>query len=500
MYNLCVCAVFKNEAHILYEWITHYLNRGVDHIYLINDFSNDNFQEIISKFGNKVTLFHNDIITDNCGRQPILYEKYFRPILNTTKWVAILDLDEFLYSPETSNLPTILERYNNYSQLVVYWLFFGSNGHIYQPQSVVEGFQYRNIVCTDHGSWHSGCKAICKADSITSFGIHSQGVKETSIDLTPDSDGLAPLIINHYNIQSLSYFLSIKATRGDCDNYIQTTSKRRDIRFFKEYDNNIIKDNRLAIQNDELINIVKTNKITTGDNVTLCITSCNRAHLLDKTLESFVKYNTYPIKETYIIDDSGKVGCNDEVIAKYNDILNIKPIYNQKNIGQIQSIDKMYSYVTTPWIFHCEEDWEFLQPEFIEKSMKIFNEDPDDRIFTVSLRPHNDTNGHPIEYDSLNRGYYEMSRYFSYMWDNIEIVWGGATLNPGLRRTSTCLKHHPYSEKCEKIYRKGAYHADEYTINKKYRLDGYYICILDDPNGHVKHIGNGHHVHRDGFD
>jgi hypothetical protein len=241
-------------------------------------------------------------------------------------------------------------------------------------------------------------------------------------------------------------------------------------------------------------------KLTNRNDVTLCITSCNRPFLLDKTLESFIKYNTYPIKETYIIDDSGNVGCNDEVIAKYTDILNIKPIYNEKNIGQIESIDKMYSKVTTPWIFHCEEDWEFLQPGFIEKSMKIFNDNPDDPIFTVWLRGHNDTSGHPINYDSLNRGYYEMSRYFSYMWGDRLVVWAGITLNPGLRRTSTCLKYHPYSDKCEKVYVNGKYYPDEYLINDKYRLDGYYSYILDDPNGHIKHIGEAHHVHREGFD
>ena len=231
--------------------------------------------------------------------------------------------------------------------------------------------------------------------------------------------------------------------------------------------------------------------------VTLCITSCNRAHLLDKTLESFVKYNTYPIKETYIIDDSGNVGCNDDVVAKYTDKLNIKLIYNEENIGQVQSIDKMYSHVTTPWIFHCEEDWDFLQTGFIEKSMKIFEENPNEPIFTVWLRAHNDTNGHPIVFDSLNRGYYEMSRYFDYYWYDNHIIWGGITFNPGLRRTSVCMKHHPYSLKCDKVLVKGKYYSDEATMNDKYRIDGYFSYILADPNGHVRHNGGNYHVVRE---
>ena len=56
-------------------------------------------------------MFHNDIQTKNIGRQTIIYDKYFRPILNESKWFAILDLDEFLYSPNDIHLPNIIEKY-----------------------------------------------------------------------------------------------------------------------------------------------------------------------------------------------------------------------------------------------------------------------------------------------------------------------------------------------------------------------------------------------------
>ena len=39
--------------------------------------------------------------------------------------------------------------------------------------------------------------------------------------------------------------------------------------------------------------------------VTLFITSCGRPELLKKTLLSFVKYNTYPIEEVILCEDSG---------------------------------------------------------------------------------------------------------------------------------------------------------------------------------------------------
>jgi hypothetical protein len=69
-------------------------------------------------------------------------------------------------------------------------------------------------------------------------------------------------------------------------------------------------------------------------------------------------------------------------------------IYNGKNIGQIESIDVAYSHVTTPFIFHCEDDWEFYDVGFIEKSLEVFAKDP--KVVTITLRAHNDTNGQPV--------------------------------------------------------------------------------------------------------
>ena len=79
MYNFCIYAIFKNESHILEEWLLHYIYHGVEHFYLINDNSNDNFIEIINKYKSYITLFNNDIQTKIFGRQELIYEKYLRP-------------------------------------------------------------------------------------------------------------------------------------------------------------------------------------------------------------------------------------------------------------------------------------------------------------------------------------------------------------------------------------------------------------------------------------
>lgn len=496
MYSLSICAVFKNEEHILEEWLLHYMYRGVEHFYLVNDNSSDDYKKIIEKYSHIITLYNNDIETKEVGRQIMIYNKYFRPILNESKWFAILDLDEFLYSPKNINLLEIIEKYDHYSQIRVNWLHFGSNDHYYQPNSVVEGFLKRAEI--DNKKPYFSYKTIFKGSSHLSFNIHSQTVNGEDIYLNYNEINVPDLVINHYSIQSYDFFMRIKSTRGDCDNWFDHVKLQRNEALFRSYDINTLFDDRLYQQNIHISSIIKMNKINyNNDEITIVLTSCNRPDLLEKTLLSFVQQNTYTIKETFIVDDSGIQGCNDAVLAPFLKILNIYSIYNKDNIGQFQSIDKVYSYVKTKFIFHCEEDWEFLQPGFIEKSLKIFKENPDEKIYTVWLRPHHCTSGHPIIYDDLNRGYYKMKPDFSYIDKGDIFTWCGFTFNPGLRKTTDCLLFHPYFLKCDKSYRNGKEYIGEYILNKKYADDGYFAYILDDPKGHINHIGWNKHIPRD---
>ena len=93
--------------------------------------------------------------------------------------------------------------------------------------------------------------------------------------------------------------------------------------------------------------------------VTLFITSCGRPKLLRRTLESFVKYNTYPIKEVIVCEDSGKTGIVDFVkeIVPYPVIF----CYNEVRTGQMKTIERYTPLVKTPYVFHLEDDWKFFE-------------------------------------------------------------------------------------------------------------------------------------------
>ena len=104
------------------------------------------------------------------------------------------------------------------------------------------------------------------------------------------------------------------------------------------------------------------------NDVSLVITSCGRFDLLERTLDSFFEYNIYPIKKVIITEDSTEGKKLEKLVSKYKD-QNFKLIINETREGQLKSIDKAYNEVDTEYVFHCEDDWEFLKEGFIEKSI-----------------------------------------------------------------------------------------------------------------------------------
>jgi len=239
-FTFVVAGIFKNEAHILKEWILHYITMGVEHFYLVNDFSTDNFENVLKEF-NCITLFHNDIVTKNQGRQTKLYDRYFKNI--NSMWVAILDLDEFLWSPKTKDIKQILNNYNEVAQLKIDWLHFGSSGFIKQPTSVVQSFTKRAHF--DTSKEYYSFKSIYKPSMLRSFNVHGHSVNGKTIHLKYSEENVPELIINHYPLQSFTFFMNIKATRGDVDNWFDHTGRKRNEEYFKKQDINDVEDKRL---------------------------------------------------------------------------------------------------------------------------------------------------------------------------------------------------------------------------------------------------------------
>jgi hypothetical protein len=244
MYTLAVGAMFKNEEHILREWLDHYIFHGVEHFYLINDRSTDSSVEILKPYMDKglVSLFECTL-PQIPGRQHTAYNTYIYPRMKETQWLLMIDLDEFVWSEMSINLRDVLAKCSHLAQVQVHDHIFGSNGHIKQPPSVVQGFTKRTAV--DHDS-----KGVLKYFVNTSFEFKSLNIHNATHQDQTEADTIFRLLgpphfrLNHYCCQSKEFWNRVKCKRGDADEY-----RVRKADDFTRLDVNDLEDYGLADQN-----------------------------------------------------------------------------------------------------------------------------------------------------------------------------------------------------------------------------------------------------------
>jgi len=207
--------------------------------------------------------------------------------------------------------------------------------------------------------------------------------------------------------------------------------------------------------------------------VTLFITSCGRPDLLKRTLETFNQFNTYPIEEAIIVEDSGIVGSID-FVHEICSLFPCKVIYNEKRLGQMASMELGVKYIKTPYTFHCEDDWEFYDYSFIEASMEIL--ESNENISMVFLRSY-------AEYIFRYNMQIDESMNYKYnvLHQNNNSLY---SFNPGLRRTNIYFEKYPYTTTNE----------DEGTLQSFYRTKGYISVVTKNHAGYVDHIGWGRHI------
>ena len=253
LYNLALGAIFKNEAPYLEEWINHHLNRGVDHIYLINDYSNDEYASVLEPYIKQkyITLFNNNLNNFKYGRQAQIYNLYFLNLREAVHWFGIIDIDEYLWSPKVKNLNLILNPLKEtwINGIIIWSLVFGGNELLTQPKSIVDSFikrqdiksRLKNMNLKNHASKEYlfkkfYYKQIIRMENVIEFGIHNHiyhNFKKSTLILDPNEIDSNILRINHYKTQSKDKWLK---KMNDTDVNSVKPEKLSDIEPFREED------------------------------------------------------------------------------------------------------------------------------------------------------------------------------------------------------------------------------------------------------------------------
>lgn len=135
MKYLSVVACFKDEGPFLREWIEFHLLNGVEHFYLYDNSSSDDPTKILKKYVDSavLTLFSTNMA---CCQLACFFHA-LTTYRDRSRWMAFIDIDEFLFCPSGESLPSLLRNYEEFPALGANWLLFGTSGHVRRPPGLV---------------------------------------------------------------------------------------------------------------------------------------------------------------------------------------------------------------------------------------------------------------------------------------------------------------------------------------------------------------------------
>jgi hypothetical protein len=199
---LAICAMFKWEWPWLAEWIVYHRQVGVQHFYLCANEEGEDLRqssEILRPFALAGLVTCHSL--NGNGNQCWFYNRIIEQTRGKFRWLAAIDLDEFLFPVQTQTVSEVLRDYERYPAVVFNWQCFGSGGLMHRPASQIGGFTRRarhQWDCNQH------VKTIADPSRVTRWvDPHRTDVPAVNEDCRPVAGSFnlftgRRLLVNHY--------------------------------------------------------------------------------------------------------------------------------------------------------------------------------------------------------------------------------------------------------------------------------------------------------------
>lgn len=241
-YYLAVCAIAKNEGPYFKEWIEWHHKQGVEKFYIYDNESTDCTKEVLKPYVES-GLVEYTFFPGN-RRQLAAYDDCLEKHRLGARWIAFIDLDEFIVPIKDKSIPEFLKKFEGFPAIEINWLIYGSGGAKKRvPGTMMERFKchslpahplnrhVKSIVDTRRVFTLIGCH---EAARISGYAADSHGnpIKKHFREREPQQDIIR---INHYAVRSYEEFLE-KQARGRASGKARTVKSE----YFNKYDLNDI--------------------------------------------------------------------------------------------------------------------------------------------------------------------------------------------------------------------------------------------------------------------
>lgn len=171
----------KNEPYVG-EFVNYYLNQGIDHIYILDDMSEEGtFDKVLNH--KQVTIRQHKITTWN--EQFLGCKQMYKEIQDDYEWVIVVDMDEYITTvknPDSTIKEELNTTFKDCDCINIPWVMMSCNSIEKNPECLLETNFYR----WDHDKKHEHnqqkfrcrydsieTKYICRTNKYISIGIHS---------------------------------------------------------------------------------------------------------------------------------------------------------------------------------------------------------------------------------------------------------------------------------------------------------------------------------------
>jgi hypothetical protein len=205
-YDLVIAAIVRNEAPYLREWIEFHALVGVGHFYIYDNDSSDGSADILEHYRRQglATVLPWPPIGGWNG-QTAAYAHATAAYRRAARWMACIDVDEFLFPETAATLTEALTGYGSFARLSIPWRCFGHGGHDRRP----EGLTIENYLrCSRLTAPElTKTKSIVDPCRVSELHVHAPVVAGEATTLH------GGILLNHYVTRSCEEF-EAKVARG----------------------------------------------------------------------------------------------------------------------------------------------------------------------------------------------------------------------------------------------------------------------------------------------
>lgn len=254
-YQLGVVMIFRDEGPYLKEWIEYHKLVGVDHFWLFNNLSKDNYQEILQPYVDDglVDLYEVPIDAPHIHQWNAVQTRSYNRALNYArghcKWLAAIDADEYIVPVTVDTIPEALAPYEGHPGVALHWLIFGTSlvEKIPSDKLMLECLTRRGDGDLEENRY---VKLIIQPkDAIAFNGPHMCAFKTQSAVSTtfyPVKNKIDYLIthevlrINHYWSRDLDYLQNVKIPRSKVSGGSWAEHMERELNQFNVIEDDLI--------------------------------------------------------------------------------------------------------------------------------------------------------------------------------------------------------------------------------------------------------------------